>query len=93
MPRERTMKQQAVYHVLLRYGRAVGRTAVCPGPAVSALGNLPESLVAALPQSEGHARDILEALVRRGDAKRWPGSPARYSGIVVAALQGQEDPR
>lgn len=65
--RRRTPKQTAVFNEL------VVRGALRPTEVVAA-----GSGSTFLPWSEGTARDTLQALVRRGDAVRLPGRPARY---------------
>jgi len=76
--RKPTLKQAAMRDLLLLHG-PLTRVQCERGVAGMDHPDLPAKLVEQLPQSEGSARDILEALVRRGEATRLPGSPARYA--------------
>lgn len=75
--RRRTPKQTAMHDLLTLHG-PLTRIQALRDQARMDHPELPSMLVAHLPESEGTARDCLESLVRRGEATRLSGSPARY---------------
>ena len=75
--RRRTLRQTAMYDLLVLRDEALRPLEVVRAEQTRR-GGLPRALLAQLPESQGSARDVLEALRRRGEVTRRSGTPARY---------------